>query len=116
MLQDNKTYVTKRGRSCVIRYFLKYVNEEEHYRALLILFYPFRNEMKEIHNRNVKDLYCSNMSVIEENRAKYEKHKVLLECAAMHVCAHSGRMSVHGKLVHMSIGVLRIFGGYLIPV
>ena len=80
MLQDKKTYVTKRSRSCVIRYFLKYVNEEEHYRALLILFYPFRNEMKEIHNRNVKDLYCSNMSVIEENRAKYEKHKVLLEC------------------------------------
>ena len=80
MLQDRKTYVTQRGRSCVIRYFLKYVNEEEHYRALLILFLPFRNESKEIHNKNVKDLYCLNKSVIEENRSKYEKHKVLLEC------------------------------------
>ena len=45
-LQDEKSYISKRKRPCVIRYFLKYDNEVEYYRALCILFLPFRNEKK----------------------------------------------------------------------
>ena len=65
-LQNKKGYIAKRGSSCVLRYFLKYTNEEEMYRALCILFLPFRNEMKEIHSKDVKALYLENQDQIEE--------------------------------------------------
>ena len=53
-LQDGKSFISRRRRPCVIRYFLKYDNEEEYLRALCILFLPFRNEMQEIHSKDLK--------------------------------------------------------------
>ena len=78
-LQNKKGYIAKRGSACVIRYFLKYTNEEEMYRALCILFLPFRNEMQEIHSKDVKALYLKNEDQIEEMRNKYEKHRGMVE-------------------------------------
>ena len=78
-LQNKKGYIGKRGSSCVLRYFLKYTNEEEMYRALCILFLPFRNEMKEIHSKDVKALYLENEEQIEAIRQKYEKHRGMVE-------------------------------------
>ena len=78
-LQNKKGYIAKRGSACVIRYFLKYTNEEEMYRALCILFLPFRNEMQEIHSKDVKALYLRNEEQIEEMRNKYEKHRGMVE-------------------------------------
>jgi len=63
----------------VIRYFLKYDNEEEFYRALCILFLPFRNERFEIHKKNVKILYEENMQQIEKERGEFEKHRGMVE-------------------------------------
>merc|ERR1712030_308922 len=74
-LQDEKSFISKRKRPCVIRYFLKYDNEVEYYRALCILFLPFRNEKKDIHSRNVKDLYFAKQDIIERNRNKFEKSR-----------------------------------------
>ena len=78
-LQNKKGYIGKRRSACVIRYFLKYTNEEEMYRALCILFLPFRNEMQEIHSKDVKALYLKNEDQIEEMRNKYEKHRGMVE-------------------------------------
>ena len=39
-LQNKKGFIAKRGSPCVLRYFLRYTNEEEMYRALCILFHP----------------------------------------------------------------------------
>ena len=58
----------------MIRYFLRYDNQEEYFRALCILFLPFRNERLEIHNQNVEDLYNRNKDKIEETRKRFEKH------------------------------------------
>ena len=58
---------------------MKYDNEVEYYRALCILFLPFRNEKKDIHSRNVKDLYFAKQDIIERNRNKFEKYKILIE-------------------------------------
>ena len=77
-LMDDKSFITKRGRPCVLRYFLKYENEEEYYRALCILFLPFRDE-KKIHQMDMKTLYFENEVKIEENRSKYEKHKTMID-------------------------------------
>ena len=78
-LQNKKGFIAKRGSPCVLRYFLRYTNEEEMYRALCILFHPFRNEMKDIHSSDVKSLYLEHEEHIEENRLKYEKHRGLVE-------------------------------------
>merc|ERR1712082_370234 len=68
-LLDGKSFISKRKRPCVLRYFLKFDNEEEYYRALCILFLPFRDENKDIHSCNVKDLYFDNQDEIEGNRS-----------------------------------------------
>ena len=78
-LQDGKSYINERRRPCVIRYFLKYDNEEEYLRALCTLFLPFRNEMNDIHSKDLKELYEDNKHTIETNRQKYEKHKTLID-------------------------------------
>ena len=78
-LQDEKSFISKRKRPSVIRYFLKYDNEVEYYRALCILFLPFRNEVKDIHSKNVKDLYFAKQEIIEKNRTNFEKYKILIE-------------------------------------
>lgn len=78
-LLDDKSYVTKRRRKCVLRYFLRYDSEEEYYRALCILFLPFRNEKEDIHQKDVKHLYDENKDKIEKNRSEYEKHKTIID-------------------------------------
>ena len=78
-LQDGKSYISKRRRPCVIRYYLKYENEEEYYRALCILFLPFREEKSDIHSHDVKALYNKHKPEIEANRSQFEKHKTLID-------------------------------------
>ena len=78
-LRNNRGYISRRKTDCVIRYFLKYENDEEFYRALCILFFPFRDERKEIHSKNVQELYEENMDAIERERRKFEKHRGMVE-------------------------------------
>ena len=78
-LQNNRGYISKRGKNCIIRYFLKYDNEEEYFRALCILFLPFRNERQDIHNKDVKMLYLENEERIEATRNRFEKHKHIVD-------------------------------------
>ena len=60
-LQNRRGYLIKRKNECVIRYFLRYEHEKEYYRALCILFLPFRNEMADIHLRDVEELRTENL-------------------------------------------------------
>ena len=78
-LRNNRGYISRRKTDCVIRYFLKYENDEEYYRALCILFLPFHNKRQEIHSKNVKQLYEDNVEAIEMERRKFEKHRVMVE-------------------------------------
>ena len=63
----------------MLRYYLKYEHDEEYLRALLILFLPFRHEIKDIHSHDVKELYSAHKNVIDANRMKYEKFHALVE-------------------------------------
>ena len=38
----------------VLRYYLNYTNDEDLARGLLIFFFPFRDELKDIHSQDVK--------------------------------------------------------------
>ena len=78
-LLDGKSFISRRKRPCVIRYFLKYDNEEEYYRALCILFLPFRDDMRYIHSKDVRELYIKHEKDIEGNRQNYEKHRTMIE-------------------------------------
>ena len=78
-LQNKRGYLIKRNTECVIRYFLKYEHETEYYRALCILFLPFRNERKEIHMKDVHLLYKENEESIEQIRSYFEQHRKIVD-------------------------------------
>ena len=78
-LLNKKGYAVKRSSQCVLRYFLRYENEEEYHRALCVLFLPFRDEMVEIHSENVSELYERNQQQIELVRGQFEKHRHLTD-------------------------------------
>ena len=78
-LRNKRGYVTKRRKECVIRYYLRYEDENDYYRALCILFLPFRDEMRDIHSKDVILLYKENESFIESIRSHFEKHRKLVE-------------------------------------
>ena len=88
-LQNKRGFIVKRGTPCVLRYFLKYENNEEYFRALCILFLPFRNEMRDIHEKNVEILYEDNQEQIESVRKAFEKHRDLVEKIRSHEEKHN---------------------------
>ena len=64
MLLNNLGKIKLRQTRAILRYYLRYENEEELQRAKLILFYPFRNEMEQIHERDIDELYNSKREII----------------------------------------------------
>ena len=63
-LNDNKGFIRKRSETAVLRYYLNYDNDEDLARGLLVLFHPFRNEMQEIHQHDVRALLKENYDAI----------------------------------------------------
>ena len=78
-LLNNAGYITRRQERAVLRYYLDYNNDEDFARGLLILFLPFRDELKDIHEKNVNDLYSENKETIQARRNIFEKHKVMTD-------------------------------------
>ena len=78
-LQNAVGYIKRRKEKCVLRYYLNYENDEDFKRGLLILFYPFQNEIKDIHEKDIDQLYLDNEEAIKERRGLYEKHKVMTD-------------------------------------
>ena len=73
-LQNNKGFIRRRSKTAVLRYYLNYSNDEDLARGLLILFLPFRDEMKDIHTNDVKKVLTENQQLINENRSLFEKY------------------------------------------
>ena len=78
-LQKTNVCIKRREERCILRYYLNHNNDEDLARALLILFYPFTDEMKDIHQNNVNELYDKHKENIEMKRKIFEKHKVVTE-------------------------------------
>ena len=53
-LINKKGYIRRRSEMAILRYYLNYTNDEDLACGLLILFLPFRDEMKDIHTKDVK--------------------------------------------------------------
>ena len=67
-LENNKGLIKRRDEKCILRYYLTYDNDEDLARGLLILFHPYRNELTEIHENNVTEIYLSHKKEIERKR------------------------------------------------
>jgi hypothetical protein len=78
-LKNGVGYIKRRSKRCVLRYYLNFENDEDFKRGLLILFFPFTNELKEIHERDISMLYLDNEEIIKERRELFEKHKVMTD-------------------------------------
>ena len=75
----NGSFIRRRLEKAVLRYYLNYENDEDLARGLLILFKPFRNEMSDIHEQDVKQLLFDNRDIVELKRSKFEKYKLMTE-------------------------------------
>ena len=59
-LENKKGFIKRRSTPCVLRYYVNYANDEDIARGLLILFFPFKNEMLDIHQQDGIKLYDEN--------------------------------------------------------
>ena len=80
-LRGKNVFIRRRtqGKDAVLRYYLRLDDIEEYCRGLLILFHPYRNEMVEIHEKNVMELARDNLAAIKIVQAKFEAHKTLTD-------------------------------------
>ena len=78
-LANGKGFIRKRKERAVLRYYINYQNDEDMARGLLILFMPFRDEMKDIHSQDVKKLLHDNQEQIDKKRIQFEKYKVMTD-------------------------------------
>ena len=78
-LLNGKGYIRERKKDAVLRYYLNYENTEDFCRGLLTLFYPFRDEILDIHQEDVGKLVLDNWESIQENRRSFEAHKVMTD-------------------------------------
>ena len=78
-LRNKNVFIRKRTKPAILRYYLRYDDIEECCRGMLILFYPYRNEMVEVHEKDVKELVKNNEKTIMAIKAKFEAHKVMTD-------------------------------------
>ena len=63
-LTNGKGFIRRRTERAILRYYINYDNDEDTARALLILFLPLRDEMEDIHRKDVKKLLHENQDRI----------------------------------------------------
>ena len=63
----------------MLRYYLNYENDEDLARGVLILFMPFRDEMVEIHSKDVKKVSFDSRNLVERNRSIFENYKTMTD-------------------------------------
>ena len=78
-LKNRIAFIKRRNDRCVLRYHLNRENDEDFKRGLLILFYPFTNEMNDIHLKDVHELYKEHEESILDVKSIFEKHKVITD-------------------------------------
>ena len=78
-LKNKDGFIRRRSEMAVLRYYLNYENDEDLARGLLILFMPFRDEMVEIHSKDVKQVLFDSRNLVERKRRIFEKYKTMTD-------------------------------------
>merc|ERR1712089_1812 len=81
LLKNNMGYLKTRKKSSIIRYFKgKYDDDITRIRCVMLLFYPFRNEVIEVHNNeNILDKYKECKEEVEEEQRLFEPHPEFMD-------------------------------------
>ena len=85
-LEKEKGFIKERKTVKTLRYYLNHDNDEDFCRALCILFLPFRNEMQDIHLKDVKTLVDKHKDLIEGKRLKFENYQVIKLVSSCKAC------------------------------
>ena len=74
-LLDKSGYVKQRTRAKIIRYvnYGEFVDPENFYREIIMLYSPWRDERKDITNQNCEEIYRTKAAEIEKVRIKFDK-------------------------------------------
>ena len=67
-LKNTNICIKRRPQRCILRYYLNHNNDEDLARALLILFHPYTNEMEQIHQQNVTEIYSKFKKEVEKKK------------------------------------------------
>ena len=78
-LKNKAGFIRKRSEIAVLRYYLNYSNDEDLARGLLILFLPFRDEMVDIHTKDVKQLLFDSSKIVDSKRAIFKRYKLMTD-------------------------------------
>merc|ERR1712002_325040 len=81
VLKNNMGYLKARKKRSIIRYFKgKYDDDITRIRCVMLLFYPFRNEVIEVHNNeNILDKYKECQEEVEEEQRLFEPHPEFMD-------------------------------------
>merc|ERR1712089_52204 len=81
LLKNNMGYLKARKKSSIIRYFKgKYDDDITRIRCVMLLFYPFRNEVIEVHNNeNILDKYKECKEEVEEEQRLFEPNPEFMD-------------------------------------
>merc|ERR1712115_504339 len=76
LLKNNMGYLKERKKRSIIRYFKgKYDDDITRIRCVMLLFYPFRNEVQEVHNNEkILEKYKEYKEMVEEEQRLFEPH------------------------------------------
>merc|ERR1712115_714428 len=76
LLKNNMGYLKERKKRSIIRYFKgKYDDDITRIRCVMLLFYPFRNEVQEVHNNEkILEKYKECKEMVEEEQRLFEPH------------------------------------------
>ena len=72
-----KGWFRRRRQRAVLRYYLRQDDERELSSGICILFLPFRNELNDIHSRDVIQLVAEHADLINDNRSIYERSNLI---------------------------------------
>merc|ERR1712177_130343 len=80
-LKNNMGYLKERKKRSIIRYFKgKYDDDITRIRCVMLLFYPFRNEVLEVHNNEkILDKYKECKERVEQEQSLFEPHPEFID-------------------------------------
>ena len=81
LLKNNMGYLKPRRKSSIIRYFIgKYDDNITRIRSVMLLFYPFRNEVTEVHNNaKILDKYKECQKEVEYEQRLFEPNPEFMD-------------------------------------
>ena len=81
LLKNNMGYLKERNKRAIIRYFKgKYDDDITRIRCVMMLFHPFRNEVKEVHkNEKILEKYNACKEMVEQEQRLFEPNPEFID-------------------------------------